>query len=56
MDSMNPKKLLKRGYSITTKNGKILYKANALKKGDKINIILSKGKINANVEEISERK
>ena len=56
IESMNPEKLLERGYSITMHNNKIIKDCNLINSNDKINIILSKNIINANIKDINERK
>jgi len=47
LDSLSPLKTLSRGYSIVQKNNKIIKSKNDLKIGDKINIQLSDGNVNA---------
>lgn len=46
---LNPKKTLKRGYTLTKKNNKIILSSKNLKKGDKIEIEFEDGFINAKV-------
>ncbi len=48
--SMNPLKVLERGYSITELNGKVVKDAKEVASGDKLKIILHKGSLRANVE------
>ena len=50
LDSLDPKILLKRGYSITTLNGRIVKDVEAIKNGDEIETILRNGKIKSRVE------
>lgn len=50
LDSLDPKILLKRGYSITTLNGRIVKDVEAIKNGDEIETILRNGKIKSKVE------
>ena len=42
---LNPQKILRRGYSITMKNGKVLKDPEPLVEGDELKTILYKGKI-----------
>lgn len=49
--ALNPKAILKRGYSIVMNKNKILINSSDVKKGDEINVILHRGKINAKVKE-----
>jgi exodeoxyribonuclease VII large subunit len=49
--ALNPKAILKRGYSIVMNKNKILINSSSVKKGDEINVILHRGKINAKVKE-----
>ena len=46
---LDPKNILKKGYSITKLNGKALTKASKLKQGDKIETILHEGNIKSKV-------
>ena len=48
--SLDPQLLLKRGYSITTLNGKAIRNANSLKPGDEIETRLSQGTIKSIVK------
>jgi len=50
---MDPKHTLKRGFSITTSNGKAVFSAEALKKGDSIVTQLYKGQIESTINKIS---
>ncbi len=50
LESLDPKILLKRGYSITTLNGRIVKDVEAIKNGDEIETILRNGKIKSKVE------
>ena len=49
LDALSPLKTLARGYSIAEKDGKIVYKASELKKGDKLTLRFEDGKINTEV-------
>ena len=51
LDALSPLKTLSRGYSIVEKNGKIIKDSKELESGDKINIKLNSGKIQAQVIE-----
>ncbi|MBA7551563.1 Exodeoxyribonuclease 7 large subunit [subsurface metagenome] len=42
---LNPRQIMKRGYSITRKNGKVIKDSHSLEKGDDLETILYKGKI-----------
>lgn len=50
LESLDPTILLKRGYSITTLNGKIVKGVEQVKNGDEIETILRNGKIKSKVE------
>ncbi len=43
LDAMSPLKILARGYSVASKDGKILTDATCVEAGDKINVTLSRG-------------
>jgi exodeoxyribonuclease VII large subunit len=49
VESLNPLNILERGYSVTTRNGKIIKNACELKAGDEISVRLHKGSIVGNV-------
>ncbi len=49
LNGYNPNKVLKRGYSIVRKNGKIVSDVRDLKNGDDINITLKKGEVRSKV-------
>ena len=51
VESLNPLNILERGYSVTTKNGKIIKDAGELKAGDEISVRLHKGKVVGKVVE-----
>ncbi|HOL21739.1 MAG TPA: exodeoxyribonuclease VII large subunit [bacterium] len=52
---MNPVNVLKRGYSITFKDGKIVKNADSLQEEDRIETQLFSGRIKSKVEEIKKR-
>lgn len=52
---MDPKHTLRRGFSITTSNGKVVFIADALKKGDSIVTQFYKGQIESTVNKISKQ-
>lgn len=52
---MDPEQTLKRGFSITKSNGKVVYNAYALKEGDSIITQLYKGHIESRVNKISKK-
>ncbi len=52
LHSINPKAVLKRGYSIATNKGKIIKTANDVKINDLIEIVIQKGKIKSQVKEV----
>ena len=54
LDGYNPQRLLQRGYSITTYQGKVLRESRQLKKGDKVETRLGKGSFHSVVTEKSE--
>lgn len=47
---VNPKSILKRGFSITSKNGKFIKSSSELKTGDEIETILYNGKIQSTIK------
>jgi exodeoxyribonuclease VII large subunit len=49
LDILDPANVLKRGYSITTLNGKILKNASEAKEGDILKTRLSKGEVESEV-------
>jgi exodeoxyribonuclease VII large subunit len=51
--NLNPERLLSRGYAIVRCGGKIVKSASQLKKGDSMNVRLSKGSIDATAESIN---
>lgn len=53
LNALNPETILKRGFSITYHNGKVLKSAHNIKNGEKIETHLSNGKIYSIIEEIS---
>jgi exodeoxyribonuclease VII large subunit len=55
LNSLNPEIILKRGYSITRSiiDKKLIFNADNLQKNDKLEIILSKGKLITKVEKIN---
>ncbi len=53
---LNPKEILKRGYSITTKDGKIIKKYSSLKKDDQIKTFLKQGFIESRVIKLSKNQ
>lgn len=52
----SPENILKRGYSVTLKNNKVVKNAAELKPGDILSVWLSKGEFSAQVLEIDEKK
>lgn len=55
LDLLSPQKLLARGYSITTCNGKVVKDATQLCPGDKIQTQLAKGKLHSIVKESKQK-
>lgn len=53
LEALNPVSVLKRGYSITEKDNKIINSAKELKQGDIIRITLNDGKVKAEVKEVN---
>ena len=49
LETLSPLLTIKRGYSMTKKNGKVITKTKDLKKNDKIEITLTDGTVNAEV-------
>ena len=56
LELINPLNLLNRGYSLVSKNNKIINNIKNINENDKLNIRLSNGTIIANVEKIEEKK
>ena len=52
LDGLSPLKTLSRGYSVVTKDSKVLSKVKDFEKNDKINIKVSDGEISAIVDEV----
>ncbi len=52
LDSINPRSILKKGYSIVKKNGKVIKNASDLQVKDELNIELGDGRVNAAVLDI----
>jgi len=52
ISALNPRSILKRGYSIIMKNNKIIKDSSDVKISNNIDIILHKGKLNAQVKKI----
>ena len=49
LDAMSPLKILARGYSIATKQGKVISDINSVESGDIINVRLSNGEMECEV-------
>ena len=49
LETLSPLLTIKRGYSMTKKDGKVITKTKDLKKNDKIEITLTDGTVNAEV-------
>ena len=56
LDMLSPLKVLSRGYSAALKNDKIIVSKNDVVSGDKIELILSDGRIGCTVDDILEEK
>ena len=54
--SNNPLTLLKKGYSITLCNGKRVYSANDVIRGDNVKVFMDKGILNCNIESVDYEK
>jgi len=54
LEELNPLKILVRGYAVAKKEGKIISSVLNIKKDDKLNVILSDGKLDCLVEDINE--
>ena len=52
LDAMSPLKILSRGYSVVSKQGKIISDVSAVKKGDLINVRVSGGEIECEVTNV----
>ena len=52
LDAMSPLKILARGYGVASKEGKIIFDIKSVKKGDKIDVMLSGGNIGCEVTEV----
>ena len=55
VDLLNPRKVLKRGYTITYRQGKAVKDVSHLKKGDVINTVFFKGYAESCVEKVGEK-
>ena len=53
---VDPMNVIKRGYSITEVNGKLLRDVNKVKKGDRLTTLSFNGTIESTVEEIKKNK
>ncbi|MDR1516830.1 MAG: exodeoxyribonuclease VII large subunit [Dysgonamonadaceae bacterium] len=53
---VSPENIIKRGYSLTLKNGRIVKSARELARGDKIETRLSEGKIVSEVRDVDEER
>lgn len=49
LDAMSPLKILARGYSVATQNGKVVSDTESVKKGDKIDVLLKNGKLECEI-------
>jgi len=56
IDLMNPVNVLKRGYSITMANGKVLQKVEGIKEGDMLETVLNDGTIASTVTSFKKMK
>lgn len=56
LSALNPEKILKRGYSITFINGKVIKDSKDIQRGSKIETILAKGSIESVVESVNKSK
>jgi exodeoxyribonuclease VII large subunit len=52
LDAMSPLKILARGYGVASKEGKIISDIKSVRKGDKIDVMLSNGSIGCEVTEV----
>ena len=46
----SPENILKKGYTLTMKDGKVIKQSSAVKKGDKLTTVFADGKIKSTVE------
>lgn len=51
LEGLNPKEVLKRGYTITTKNGKVIKDISVLAEGDQLETLFYDGKVRSTVKE-----
>ena len=56
LDILSPLKVLSRGYSAAVMDGKIIVSKNDVESGDRIELILSDGRIGCTVDDILEEK
>lgn len=56
LESVSPLKVLARGYSVVSKNGKVIEKADAVSIGDMIDVRLAVGQLRSRVEQIDTTK
>ncbi len=56
LEALDPIKVLGRGYTITSRSGKIIKKGSALKKGDLIDTLFSDGTVSSRIEKESDKQ
>ncbi len=56
LESLNPDNLLKKGYAIMYKDGKIISDESAISAGDEISVMMHFGKVSAKVAEVERNK
>lgn len=49
LDAMSPLKILARGYSVASKDGKVVSDTDSVKKGDKIDVLIKNGKLECEI-------
>ena len=55
ISNLNPKNVMKRGYSITLYKGKALHSSNQVKKGELLNTILYQGNISSTINSVKKK-
>jgi len=53
LELLNPLNIMKKGYSVTRKNGKILKSISQINKNDELDILMNDGSLKAIVKEIN---
>ena len=52
LDAMSPLKILARGYSVTVKEGEVVSDVKAVKKGERIDVLIKNGKLECEIQNV----